>query len=365
MRDEARPKRAQRTQLGGALWLALTCVVACSEPVSVGASAPASAQAWALPAGPVAHAPWAAAACVQAGGTAAVACVNGVAISAQQVQAAWTGQPSATRDRIVQALVDAELLAQAAAAAGGWASGRLAGVARQTLVQRVLQRAMAPITADRISAADVALAYKTTELRAHYDHVDAYFALDAQILCCSGDPHQCGQREDVVACIDKAAPMAQAAYSALVADPPQSAEEMWGRCKALVDRYPDLAVAEVHFFYDKAKPHDQQKGYDVMVQEFARPVTALQPGQLHEPIRSAFGWHIPFLHKIESAQHRDWRDPAVHKEIAEHIVLPVRQRDSQRYVFGLMQGRSVQYFFERLDNLRAAAPAAESAAEDL
>ena len=241
----------------------------------------------------------------------------------------------------------------------------MAIVAQQTLVQQVLQRAMAKITAATVSPADVATAYKTAELRAHYDHVDAYFALDAQILCCSGDPHQCGRRDDVVACIEKAAPMAQAAYSALVADPPQSAEEMWGRTKALSERYPDLAVAEVHFFYDKAKRHDQQRGYDIMVEEFARPVTALQPGQLHEPIRSTFGWHIPYLHKIEPAQHRDWRDPAVHKEIAEHIVLPVRQRDSQRYVFGLMQGRAVQYFFERLDTLNGPAATAGAGLEDL
>lgn len=356
------PSRTHRNPL---LLLATGALLRCGDAGPPPPKAPATAAPPAAPSGPVAHAPWAGAGCGGAHGVAAAVCVNGVAIAAGQIQAAWAAAPNSSRTAVVQALVDAELVAQAAAAKGGWRAPELLRVARQTMVQLVLQHAMAAITPDTLALADIKTAYKTPDLRAHYDHVDAYFAVDAQILCCSGDPLQCGRRDDVAACIEKAAPIAQAAYTALLGDPPQTAEEMWGRTKALALRYPDLAAAEVHFFYDRNKPHDQQKGYDVMVEAFARPVTALQPGQLHEPIKSAFGWHIPYLHKIEPAMHKDWRDKAVRDEIAQHIVLPVQQRDSQRYVFGLLQAHAVQYFFERLDDLGRGGPAATGATEDL
>ena len=105
----------------------------------------------------------------------------------------------------------------------------------------------------------------------------------------------------------------------------------------------------MQFYYDKAKAHDQQRGYDVVVEPFAAAVTAMQPGQLHPPIRSPFGWHIPYLARIEPARHQTWKDPEVRSEVARNIVAPVREREAERLGFELMKQAGVELFFDRLD----------------
>ncbi|MSQ83626.1 MAG: hypothetical protein EXR77_12185 [Myxococcales bacterium] len=310
------------------------------------------------PTGAVAAAPWAAQACtVGAPQLGTVACVNGAAIDAERVRMAWHLHPQWSVEQVVAATIDEEIIAQAAAAAGLWRSPTVVRAHHQALAQTLLDRAMQRVQPATLADADIATAYKNQAVRAHYDHADAYFAVDAQVLCCSGSPQQCMAREEVRTCIDKAEAIIRDIYSELQNNPPATAMEMWGRCKAMAARYPDVAAAEVQFFYDKSKSHDQQKGYDIMVQEYAEAVTALLPGQLSAPIRSAFGWHISFLDKVDPARHADWRDPAVRAEIAANIVQPVRTREAQRFVFAHMKPREATYFFERIDHIAGVQPA--------
>ena len=321
-----------------------------------------------LPTAAVAAAPWAVQACtvgVPQPGT--VACVNGAAIDAERVRMAWRLQPHWSVEQVVAATIDEEIMAQAAAAAGLWRSPPVVRAHHQALAQTLLDRAMQRVQSATLADADIATAYKNQAVRAHYDHADAYFAVDAQVLCCSGSPQQCLAREEVRTCIDKAEAIIRDIYAELQSNPPATGMEMWGRCKAMTQRYPDVAAAEVQFFYDKSKSHDQQKGYDIMVQEYAEAVTALRPGQLSAPIRSAFGWHISFLDKVDPARHADWRDPAVRAEIAANIVEPVRTREAQRFVFAHMKQREATYFFERIDHIAGVRPAKTegSAVDDL
>lgn len=322
----------------------------------------------ALPVGPVAAAPWASEACTGASPPqGSVACVNGVAVRSDRVTLAWQTNPHWTRDQAVAAVVQEEILAQAAAAAGGWHAAATADAHRQAAARTLLDRAMARVTPATLADADIATAYKNPAIRVHYDHADAYFAIDAQVLCCSGSPQQCLAREEVRLCIDKAEPVVRDLHAALVEDPPQSGSHMWARVKVLAGRFPDAAAAEVQFFYDKHKPHAEQKGYDVMVQEYAEAVTGLRPGQLSAPIRTAFGWHIAYLDKVDPARRSTWRDTAVRAEIAAHIVDPVREREAQRLVFEFMRQRGATLFFERIDDLTGlkATHGAGSAADEL
>lgn len=313
-----------------------------------------------LPAGELAHAPWARERC-QPGEKrpGLLACVHGVAITGAQVQVVRKSYPPETAiTAIAQALIDEELLAQAAAAKGGWNSVDLNGIQRQTMAAVLLEREMDKVQPATIAAADIQQALKNPVIAARYDHVDSYFTVDAQLLCCTGDFRQCAKREEVTACIDRHAATAQAVYAAVAAEKPQSKLHMWAIVRRLTQQYSDLAPAEVQFYYDKAKPHDQQRGYDVVVEPFAAAVTSMQPGELHPPVRSPFGWHIPYLAQIEPARHQTWKDPAVREEVARNIVAPVREREAERLGFELMRQAGVELFFDRLDPV-----AAEGAAE--
>ncbi|MBI5609969.1 MAG: peptidylprolyl isomerase, partial [Deltaproteobacteria bacterium] len=87
---------------------------------------------------------------------------------------------------------------------------------------------------------------------------------------------------------------------------------------------------------------------------FAEAVVQMQPGQLHEPVRSAFGWHIPYLERIEPAVHKPWNDPEVRAEISANILTPIREREAQRYVFELHRQQGVEIYFNLLDPPAAA-----------
>ena len=305
----------------------------------------------ALPQGPISGHPWATQACGPAAkpDPGILACVQGVAITRARFDAVRSAYPPATPPRdILQALIDEEVLAAAAAATGGW-SAELTQLQRRASVAKLLENTQEKaISADTISATDIAQAYKDQRIRLHYDHNAAYFVTDVQLLCCKGDHRQCEKREEVRACIDRTEVQARALWQALRDDSPATPEELKAKVAALGDKFPLAAVADVEFWYDKAKTYEAQKGYDLMVKEFALPVVEMQPGDISQPIRSPFGWHIARLLRVEPAMHKTDKDPEVRRDIADHIVGPVREREAQHYAVQLFKKYEVQFFYDRL-----------------
>jgi peptidyl-prolyl cis-trans isomerase C len=317
-------------------------VVACSQPAEAPSEPKLRAAAGGLPALP------APLACAAPLGPDLLACVNGRAVTRAAYAAAAPHYPAGTPPRaIVQALIDEQLLVNAAVKAGFWRDD-LRDDADRALAGQLLVRAIdRTVTVDRIAAADVAEAFKNPQVRLRYEHATGYYVTDVQLLCCSGDWRQCQKRDEVRVCIEQNEAQARRLHQRLAADPPRSPAEMQGRVAALRGEFPTAAVAQVEFWYDKSKTYEQQKGYDLMVREFALPVVELQPGQLAPaPIRTPFGWHIPRLDQVKPAERRTPADPAVHREIAEHVIDAVREREAQRFVFELFRRYGVQFRFE-------------------
>lgn len=350
--------------------VALGFLAACSTPQPPTPAAEATTQLGSArplglpkpPSGPVPASPWSQKGCTPGKLTAEqLACVGGAPVTRAQFDAAWAVAPAGSDARaVLQSLIDEELLAQAAAARQGWTPQQVGDAERRSLAGVLLDRAMAQITPAKIADADIQKAYRFPQIITRYDHADAWFVIDGQMLCCTGNAKQCAQRDEVRSCIAQSEAAARAVYAKLAADPPKSALEATARLKVLSASYPDLGVAEVHFYYDKSKPYEQQKGYDLMVKEFAEAVIEMQPGEFHQPIRSDFGWHISYLEKMEPASHRPWNDPQVRAEIAENALIPIREREAQRFAFELLRKYGVQYFYDRLDpEVQAATGAAE------
>lgn len=347
-----RPLR--HTWLITGLLLVIGALPSCQDAVVPLGQQPAETQAVqglaGLPRGPIAGHPWATQPCPTAPLPAGVlACVDGVAITRERFDQAQREHPPGTAARAtLQALIDEEVLAQAAAAGNLWTAW-LAPLQRRAMVARLLQRTQEDaLPPAKVSAVDVQTAYKNPNIRLRFDHAAGYFATDVQLLCCKGDWRQCEKREEVRACIDKTASQAHALHRLLAADPPRSSAELKSRVALLVPQFPLVAVQDVEFWYDKSKSYAQQKGYDLMVEQFAVPVVEMQPGELAQPIRTPFGWHLPRLTRIEPEMHKPWHDPAVRSDIAEHIVDAVREREVQRYAFGLLAKYKVQFFFDKL-----------------
>lgn len=350
--------------------LAAVLLAACADPPpaqpseSTPQTTPSSAGRpgqLALPKGPLADRPWATKACQPDERSADVlACVDGVAIGKARFDAVAPSYPPGTPPRaILQALIDEELLAAEAARQGGWNPASLQTIYRQALVQALLKRTVESLGPAQVADADIQQAYRHPDIRTRYDRAASYFVTDVQILCCTGDWQQCGKRDEVRACIERSEPTARRLHDEVLAHAPATGLELAAQVRTWGAKFPDAAVAEVSFFYDKTKPYDQQKGYDLMVKEFALPVVEMKVGEIHPPIRSPFGWHIPRLDKIEPAVKKPWNDPDVRAEIARNIVPAIREREAIRLGFALMKQAGVELYYDRLEPSRLAAAGEE------
>ena len=278
-----------------------------------------------------------------------LACVDGVSVTSEALIAARVQYgPGVETRRVLEALIDAELLAAEAARRGLW-SNWLIEPLKAAMVRAWLERRFETAhAADKVAAKDIGHAFNSVGIRIRYRRKASYFVTEAQLLCCSGDWRQCKVNVDTQRCIDEHASSARSIHEMLVADPPQSSLEMSARIVLLAGRFPDIAAADVKFYYDKSKPHDQQGNYDTMVEPYSRAVVQLEPGQISSPIRTSFGWHIARLNKMEPARSSKPSDPEVRDEIARNILPLLRRRDLIKQVVGLMRTRGVQIHFDRL-----------------
>ncbi len=336
-----------RCALTAVMWLA----IACGDPTAPsGAVSEGELAQQPLPTGPVAGLPWARQGCTKGQLPPDVlACVGGVAISRERFEEARAQYPDGTPVRaVLTALIDEEALSAAAAQHHLWGPW-LVEPLRRAMVAAWLDRTFAANhRVDQVSRADIERAYHNPAVREMFEHVNGYFTTDAQMLCCSGNVDQCAKSDEVRSCIDAGADKAAALRAALVADPPGSPAEMAARVASLRGRFPDVGVHDIDFYYDPTIAYGDQRGYQLMVEPFAVGVSALQPGQISEPIRSPYGWHIVWLRRVLPARHGTPEDADVRSEIARNILPMLRERDLIAEVVGLARQAGVELYLERL-----------------
>ena len=196
--------------------------------------------------------------------------------------------------------------------------------------------------------ADLKRAFARSMIRVRYKRAPAYFVTDAQLLCCKGGWRDCQRRKEVIACIDGLSSKAQKVYEQILQDPPKSDLEMQSKVSVIGEYISELAVTSLSFYYRKKQSYHEQKGYDLMVESFAKAVVKLEVGEILKQIRTPFGWHIVRLNRFESAREKDLSAISVRKDIGQNILLFLRKRDVQRHIFDEMKKRRVKIHFDRL-----------------
>ncbi len=304
-----------------------------------------------LPVGVVPGHPWATRACKPGQREADVlACVDGVAIPRSRFDAVQPTYPAGTPPRaIVQALVDEEILAHAAAKTlwGDWLQEPL----HRLLVGRLLQDQMeAKLGPDQISPDDVKAAWAVKQVRHSYDRPEIYTVTDAQLICCTGDFRQCSEAESAVKCVNEMEPTARALAAYLNENPPQTVQEMHGRVGA-DPRFAKAAVVEVSFFWEPTKSYAEQKGYTLMVESFTQATLKLKPGEItREPVRSPFGWHVIRLDTYVPASHKGLEDPAILADLKKNLVPALRDQKVQKLISDLAKASDVQVYLTPFDS---------------
>ncbi len=304
----------------------------------------------ALPTGPVPGHPWAARACKPGVREADVlACVDGVAVTRAQFAAVQQDYPPDTPPRaIVQALVDEELLAHAAAKTlwGNWLQEPLHRLMVGRLLQELMEKKFGP---GQITPDDIKAAWSKKAVRHTYDHPGVYAVTDAQIICCTGDVRQCADAPDAIKCIQEMEPTARALTAYLAENPPRTVREMHGRVGA-DPRFAKAAVVDLTFFYEPDKPYAEQKGYVLMVEPFTAATMQLKPGEIvKEPVRSPFGWHVIRLESAVAPSHKGVDDPDVLADLKKNLVPALRDEQVEKLAGELGKASGVELYLSGFD----------------
>lgn len=279
-----------------------------------------------------------------------LACVDGFAIDRVAFDRARAIAPAELDNRaVLAALIRAEVLAGAALANGGWGPW-LAEFVRGALARRLLEqrfeRAFGP---DQVQQKDVELAFRNPAIRVRYEREAHYETSDAQFICCTGDWRACENSVKAQQCLERIYPQVEALAAELAADPPRTAVEFEARVLAARPRLSGVGFQHVRFYYDPARPYDQQGDYDKMLEVWTLAAVSVPVGQWTSPVRTPYGWHITRLDAIRPRSRRKPSDPEVRAEIAAGILDGVRERDVLAYLADLMRARKVQLLYDNLD----------------
>ncbi len=287
-----------------------------------------------------------------------VARVGGAPVTRSQLERQLQTYPDATVDEALEALIDTEVLAQAALQAGD-AVAQSAPVARawkQQLARAYLNDVFErEVTPESIPKEVVTQLYWRT--RKDYDHADAWRMAHIAIACCDLSQQPCDSPEDL-ACFEEAGRQIHLIYDELkplvkpVEPDPEAVDRVLRAFREeQQERYPHMYYREVPFFYDPNKPFAEQRGYNVVAEAVARTTIEAPTGVLQPPVQSPFGWHIIVKLDHRTEQRLGPDDPYVVADIRRHAFPAWRRSAFARRMDAAKKRLKVVTYPARLDLL--------------
>jgi hypothetical protein len=288
---------------------------------------------------------------------------------------AHVGEVPITRDMVLRAkeashgldqraalerLIDLEVLAQHGQREGLYRSARVRQGWRQSLVQRFLRGGFEPdVKPESLSVQKVQELYYVPDIRKLYDHADAWRMAHVFFTCCDPKFESCDQPE-ILQCFAESAETIQEVYSELktmTAGLKGDVEKITAVMEAYRSdnenrflRHP-FAYRTRAFYYDPKKPHDEQKGYDIIAEGVARTVIAAQLGIVQEPIQSPFGWHVIVKLGHVPEDRRTADDPTVIADIRQNMLPKMREARFKGLLGKLAQDEGVEMYPAPLEHL--------------
>ena len=184
-----------------------------------------------------------------------------------------------------------------------------------------------------------------------FDHHDTYFVLDVQMICCQGSVDLCEKDPLVQDCLRDTEPDMWTVFKELkhkgFTDPVEIKKYVRDELKL---RY-TVRTQEYSFQYQFDKSHEEQQGYTIINRNVAFAARGARVGELAEPVRSNFGWHVVFVKDFMPELHLQFGDEKVMETLKTELYARVLVQDVDRYFVALLKKARVAVFKERLRDL--------------
>ncbi|MEZ4268014.1 MAG: hypothetical protein R3F39_16740 [Myxococcota bacterium] len=291
--------------------------------------------------------------------------VAGAPITLAAVRASQAASDDLDARQTLDRLIELEVLAQQAVRLGLDRQPAPQRAWREALGQATLRAFEATVRPEDMPIEQVRAIYAVPKVRQRFDHHDAWNMAYLMLSCCAAATERC-DTEEILQCFDESGRVMQEIYTELKAltapvEPDiDKVDAVMRKYRADNElRWPNFSYREQAFYYDPAKPHEEQKGYDVIAENVARAVTDAPFGVIQPPQQSPFGWHIVMKKAHEPAVHKGPDDPEVAADIRANAMPSYLRARFQDWVNKLVGASGAQTFPERLALLDAESPAAD------
>jgi hypothetical protein len=175
-----------------------------------------------------------------------------------------------------------------------------------------------------------------------FDHLDTFFVVDAQLICCEGAPELCREDTETSYCLQDFQSTAWEIHRELSQGEVVDGEAAKERILALQAAFPDLAHQEYSFQHDFNPANKGNHKFTIVDDAVGLGAKNTPVGTFGKPVRSVFGWHILYVKKYLPEVHLKFGDPEVMAELEKRFYGLVLRKDVMAYLKELFQNGQVE-----------------------